>query len=422
MGDLVDDYAIMNEVNTDGFWKGTQADYERLEIEAYNTLKQYDAIDANGDGIAATVYPSSSNEPGQTTQWQDWYAALQGHMDGFNTHDYKWGIKPALDVIQAIDPSLNYIITETGPANWFINESAVPEYNPAEAASAIGYLTLDTTSTLDLMTQWEMKGDPDKDAPWPNNTDWCCFGAPDPYAHNDGYFDNYNTGLLNIEPPGPPYTNWIWTSSGAYWQHWNWVEDWAAKSIPVEVSASNCDCQYEVDAVQYPDRIEVILTNFQGGYVPDPRNFTITLRTPWTNVSIDTFDPDDFTNTSAASGPLVTLTVSNLALNSARWVLSNASASYNASPSGVIASPAKSATVTAGNVTINANAFDDGTISSVQYRIDPINNGTFTNMTLVSGSLYTATANVTPGTHSIQVKVTDSTGKSSTTANVVKVQ
>jgi hypothetical protein len=422
MGDLVDDYAIMNEVNTDGFWKGTQADYERLEIEAYNTLKQYDTIDANGDGIAATVYPSSSNEPGQTTQWQDWYAALQGHMDGFNTHDYKWGIKPALDVIQAIDPSLNYIITETGPANWFINESAVPEYNPAEAASAIGYLTLDTTSTLDLMTQWEMKGDPDKDAPWPNNTDWCCFGAPDPYAHNDGYFDNYNTGLLNIEPPGPPYTNWIWTSSGAYWQHWNWVEDWAAKSIPVEVSASNCDCQYEVDAVQYPDRIEVILTNFQGGYVPDPRNFTITLRTPWTNVSIDTFDPDDFTNTSAASGPLVTLTVSNLALNSARWVLSNASASYNASPSGVIASPAKSATVTAGNVTINANAFDDGTISSVQYRIDPINNGTFTNMTLVSGSLYTATANVTPGTHSIQVKVTDSTGKSSTTANVVKVQ
>jgi hypothetical protein len=190
----------------------------------------------------------------------------------------------------------------------------------------------------------------------------------------------------------------------------------------VEVSASNCDCQYEVDAVQYPDRIEVILTNFQGGYVPDPRNFTITLRTPWTNVSIDTFDPDDFTNTSAASGPIVTLTVSNLALNSAHWVLSNASTPYNASPSGVITSPAKSATVTVGNVAINANAFDDGTISSVQYRIDPINNGAFTNMTLVSGSLYTATATLAPGTHSIQVKVTDSTGKSSTTANVVKVQ
>ncbi len=422
MGDLVDDYAIMNEVNTDGFWKGTQTDYERLEIEAYDTLKQYDTIDANGDGIAATVYPSSSNEPGQTSQWQEWYAALQGHMDGFNTHDYKWGLKPSLDVIQAIDPSLNYIITETGPANWFINESAVPEYNPAEAASAIGYLTLDTTSTLDLMTQWELKGDPDKDARWPNNTDWCCFGAPDPYAHNDGYFDNYNTGLMNIEPPGPPYTNWTWTSSGAYWQHWNWVEDWSAKSIPVEVSTSNCDCQYEVDAVQYPDRIEVILTNFQGGYVPDPRNFTLTLKTPWSSVSIDTFDPDDFTGTSTSTGPTVTLTAANVALNSVRWVLSNASAAYNASPSGVIASPAKSATVTAGNVTINANAYDDGTISSVQYRIDPINNGAFTNMTLVSGSLYTATANLTPGTHSIQVKITDSTGKSSTTANVITVQ
>jgi hypothetical protein len=96
MGGLVDDYAIMNEVNTDGFWKGTQADFERLEIEAYDTLKQYDTIDANGDGVAATVYPSSSNEPGQTTQWQKWYAALQGHMDGFNTHDYMWGIKPGL--------------------------------------------------------------------------------------------------------------------------------------------------------------------------------------------------------------------------------------------------------------------------------------------------------------------------------------
>ena len=58
----------------------------------------------------------------------------------------------------------------------------------------------------------------------------------------------------------------------------------------------------------------------------------------------------------------------------------------------------------------------------MQYRIDPINNGAFTNMTLVSGSLFTATANLTPGTHSIQVKVTDSTGKSSTTANVITVQ
>jgi Bacterial Ig domain len=190
----------------------------------------------------------------------------------------------------------------------------------------------------------------------------------------------------------------------------------------VEVSASNCDCQYEVDAVQYADRIEIILTNFQGGYIPDPRTFTITLRTPWTNVSIDTLDPDDFTGTSTATGPVVTLTASNLALNSARWVLSSASATYNATPSASIVAPAKSATVAVGNVTINANAFDDGTISSVQYRIDPINNGAFTNMTLVSGSLYTATANLTPGTHSIQVKVTDSTGKSSTTANVVTVQ
>jgi hypothetical protein len=156
--------------------------------------------------------------------------------------------------------------------------------------------------------------------------------------------------------------------------------------------------------------------------MPDPRTFSITLRMPWSNVSMDTLDPDDFTGTSTATGPVVTLTTSNLALNSARWILSNASAPYNAAPSASIAAPGKSATVAAGNVTINANALDDGTISSVQYRIDPINNGAFTNLTLVSGSLYTGTVNLTPGTHSIQVRVTDSTGKSSTTANVVTVQ
>jgi hypothetical protein len=420
VGDLVDDYAIMNEVNTTGFWQGTQADYERLEIEAYDTLKQWDTIDADGDGVKAFVAPSSSNEPGQTTQWQEWYTAMKGHMDSFHTHDYKWGIKPDMDAIQAIDPSLQFLVSETGPANWFVDEAAVPEWNPAEASSAIGYLALDNTSPMDFMTQWEFKGDGDKDAPWPNTTEWCCFGKADPYAHNDGYFDNYNTGTLNIEPPGPPYTNWLFNSSGAYWQHWNWVIDWQAKSIPVEVSASNCDCQYEVDAVQYSDRIEVILTNFQGGLVPASNNFTLTLKTPWTSVSIDNLDPDDFTGTSTATGPSVTLTASGLALDSARWILSNASTPYNAAPSAFITSPTKSATVAA-NVTINANAFDDGTISSVQYRIDPINNGAFTNMTFVSGNQYTATANLTSGTHSIQVKVTDSTGKSSTTANVVKV-
>ena len=281
---------------------------------------------------------------------------------------------------------------------------------------------MDPTSPLDFLTQWTFKGDPDKDAPWPNNTEWCCFGEPDPYAHNDGYFETYNTGTLNIEPPGPPYTNWLWTSSGAYWQHWNWVLDWEAKSIPVEVSASNCDCQYEVNAVQYADRIEVILTNFQGGYIPDARNFTVSLRTPWSSVSIDTLDPDDYTGTSTVTGPIVSLTANGLALDSVRWVLSNASAPFNSAPSAFITSPTKSATVGVGNVTINANAFDDGTISSVQYRIDPANNGAFTNMTFVSGNQYTATANLTTGTHAIQVKVTDSTGRSSTTAHVVKVQ
>ena len=422
MGDLIDDYAIMNEVTMTGFWAGTFQEYVDLYIIAYDTLKQYDTIDADGDGVAAFVAPSASNEPGQTEFWQDSYNAMNPKFEAFHTHDYKWGIKPEMDVIQSIDPSKQYLISETGPANWFINEANVPEYNPAEAASAIGYLMLDPTSPLDFLTQWAFKGDPDKDAPWPNNTEWCCFGDPDPYAHNDGYFETYNTGTLNIEPPGPPYTNWLWTSSGAYWQHWNWVLDWEAKSIPVEVSAANCDCQYEVDAVQYSDRIEVILTNFQGGYLLDPRTFTVSLRTPWTSVKVATLDPDDYTGTSTVTGPVVSLTASNLALDSVRWILSNASAPYNSTPSAFITSPTKSATVAVGNVTINANAFDDGTISSVQYRIDPANNSAFTNMTFVSGNQYTATANLTAGTHAIQVKVTDSTGKSSTTTNVVVVQ
>ena len=93
-----------------------------------------------------------------------------------------------------------------------------------------------------------------------------------------------------------------WTSTGVYWQHWNWVEDWAAKSIPVEVSATNCDCQYEVDAVQYSDRIEVILSNFQGGYIAAPHNFTFTLRTPWTSVKADTLNPAHFISTTTLTG------------------------------------------------------------------------------------------------------------------------
>lgn len=421
VGDIVDDYAIMNEVTMTGFWKGTFQEYVDMYLIAYDTLKLYDTIDADGDGVAAFVAPSASNEPGQTQFWIDSYNAMKPKIQAFHTHDYKWGLKPALDTIQAIDPSLQYLISETGPANWFIDEGAVPEYNPAEAASAIGYLLLDTTSTLDFLTQWEFKGDPDKDAPWPNTIEWSN-SEPDPYAHNDGYFDNFNTGTINIEPPGPPYTNWTWTSSGAYWQHWNWVLDWPGKSIPVEMSTANCDCQYEVDAVQYPDRIEVILTNFQGGYILDPRTFTITLKTPWTNVKVGTYDPDDYTSSATMTGPTITLTASNLALDSTRWVLSNAALPYNDTPGVFIAAPSKSATVAVGSVTINADAFDDGTISSVSYRIDPINNGAFTNMTLVSGSRYTATASLTAGTHSIQVKVTDSTGKSSTVAHVVIVQ
>jgi hypothetical protein len=51
-----------------------------------------------------------------------------------------------------------------------------------------------------------------------------------------------------------------------------------------------------------------------------------------------------------------------------------------------------------------------------------ITNGAFTNMTLVSGNLYTARVNLTAGIHLTQVKVTDSTGKSSTTTNVITVQ
>ncbi|MGE5529281.1 MAG: Ig-like domain-containing protein [Patescibacteria group bacterium] len=420
LGDVVDDYAIMNEVNGSGFWSGTQEEYYRLERLAYDTLKQYDTIDADGDGTACFVAPSASNEPGQTSLWQDWYAALYPKMDCFHTHDYKWGIKPAADTIQAIDPSLQYVISETGPANWFIDQAAVPEYNPAAMASAVGYLLKDPTSPVDFLTQWMLRGDPDKDCPWPDPNEWYN-SEPDPYGNNDGYCDNYNTGLINIEPPGPPYSNYTLTSSGAYLQHWCWVLDMNGNQVPVEM-VGNGDWQYEVDAVNLGDRIEVIVTNFQGGYIPAPQNITFRLATPWANVKVDTYDPDDFKGTQTMAGPTVTITANNLALNSMRYVLSNASAPQNAIPGVFITSPAKSATVS-GNVVIAANAYDDGAIANVAYRIDPINAGAFTSMTLSDGS-YTATWNstgVADGIHTIQVQVTDGTGKINDCCYVVKV-
>jgi len=421
LGDVVDDYAVMNEVNMDGFWLGTPEDYYRLERLAYDTLKQYDTVDANGDGVACFVAPSSSNEPAQTTQWQEWYAALYPKMDAFHTHDYKWGIKPGADTIQALDPALQYIISETGPANWFIDQGQVPEYNPAAMASAVGYLLKDPTSPVDFLTQWLLRGDPDKDCPWPDPNEWYN-SEPDPYANNDGYVETFNSGLINVEPPGPPYTNWSFTSAGAYWQHWGWVFGLDGNQVPVEM-VGNGDWQYEVDAVNMGDRIEVIVTDFQGGIVPAPHTIGFKITTPWTSVKVDSYEPDDLTGTSTTAGPLVTLSAANLALDSVRFVLSNAAAPQNAVPGVFIASPARSATVS-GNVTIAADGFDDGSIAAVEYRIDPINAGAFTAMALQSGSRYTASwnsASVADGDHTIQVRVRDSTGKSSTVSHVVKV-
>jgi hypothetical protein len=429
LGDIVDDYAIMNEVNMGGFWQGTMEEYWHLEILAYDIIKQYDTIDADGDGIAAIVSPSSSNEPTQTSLWQDHYAAMCPRspepddcwMDTFHTHDYKWGIKPGADDIQAIDPSLGYIISETGPANWFIDQGAVPMYNPAAMASVIGYVMLDPTSTVDFVTQWLLKGDPDKDAPWPNDVDWCN-SEPDPYANNDGYYEDFNSSLINIEPPGPPYTNWKFTSAGAYLQHWGWVFATDGVQVPVEM-VGNGDWQYEVDAIDLGSSIEVIVTNFEGGMLDAPHTITMRLTTPWSSVKVDTYDPDDFNSTTTVSGPVVTLTATDLSLDSMRYVLSDASAPADAEPGVFIAAPSKSATV-AGNVSITADAYDDGTIASVEYRVDPIDEGAFTSMAAQGGSSYAATwdsTTVADGDHAIQVKVTDNTGNSSTVSHVVVV-
>jgi hypothetical protein len=421
LGDVVDDYAIMNEVNMDGFWQGTQAEYEHLMRLAYDILKEYDTIDADGDGVAAFVAPSSSNEPEQVSLWQDYYNHLYPKMDAFHTHDYKWGIKPGVDNIHAIDPGLQYIISETGPANWFINQKAVPEYNPAAMASAIGYLLKDPTSTVDMLIQWLLRGDPDKNCPWPDETEWANT-EPDPYANNDGYTETFNSALVNVEPPGPPYTNWSFTSAGAYWQHWGWVFDWDGPQVPVEM-AGNGDWQYEVDAVYLGDRIEVIVTNFEGGIMPAPHTIGLRLTTPWDNVKVDRYDPDDFTGTTIVAGPQITLAAADIALDSARWVLSDAGAPQDAVPGVLIASPGKSDTVSR-SVAIEADAFDDGSIDAVEYRIDPINEGPFTTMTLQSGSRYIATLDSTAlpdGDHSIQVRVRDNAGKSSTVSHVVVV-
>jgi len=421
LGDVVDDYAIMNEVSMSGFWMDTIENYYRLERLAYDTLYEWDTVDADGDGVACFVAPSSSNEPQQTEMWQEWYDGLYSEiegvpkMDAFHTHDYKWGIKPGVDDIQKIDPTLEYIISETGPANWFIDQNVVPEYNPAAMASAVGYLLKDPTSTVDVLIQWLLKGDPEKDCPWPDEGEWANT-EPDPYANNDGYFETFNSGLLNLEPPGPPYTNWRFTSAGAYWQHWGWVFDWDGPQVPVEV-VNDGDWQYEVDAVDLGDRIEVIVTNFEGGVIPTPHTITLLINTPadWTGVKVDRYDPDDLTSTTTVAGPQITLTAANLELDSVRWVLSNASAPHDAVPSAFIRLPAKSAVVS-GTVEIVADVYDDGNIASVEYRIDPINEDPY-----VSTDKSWESESVADGAHAIQVRVTDDAGQSSTVSHVVIV-
>jgi hypothetical protein len=288
-------------------------------------------------------------------------------------------------------------------------------------ASAVGYLLLDPTSTVDFLTQWLVKGDPDKDAPWPNETDWCN-SEPDPYANNDGYYEDFNSSLINIEPPGPPYTNWTFTSAGAYLQHWGWVFATDGPQVPVEMIGLG-DWQVEVDAIDLGSQIEVIVTNFEGGMLDAPHTISMQVPTPWSSVKVDTYDPDDFNSTTTVSGPVVTLTATDLSLDSVRYVLSDASAPADAEPGVFIATPTKSATV-AGNVSITADAYDDGTVASVEYRVDPINKGAFAPMAPQGGSSYAATWDsngVADGDHAIQVKVTDNNGNSSTVSHVVKV-
>jgi uncharacterized repeat protein (TIGR01451 family) len=323
LSDVVDDWAVWNEVDNGGFWlpQPYQTNgYTTMFTTAYAAIHAHDAADADDDGISVRVFPSATDNPTDLADWNWMYNSFQPNLDGVQVHDYMWGVLPDHQAIRAISPTLPYVVSEFGPGVWYVGAPPYSETNPAGPMSFDTYVLKNPASPVGTAIQWILKGDPDKDAgPWPDPGEWVHLGG---YANDDGYFESYGTSLVNLESGGadPPFTRWAFHSGGVYMQHQFWLYDMPGPQVPVEWLDPAFDAAMELSAVNLGDRVEVLLTNFAGGTEPVTRTAQARVRLPWTHVRLETFDPDDLLETRVVSGSYVVLSAT-MALDTRRFVI-----------------------------------------------------------------------------------------------------
>ncbi|MBN1954060.1 MAG: DUF11 domain-containing protein [Anaerolineae bacterium] len=323
LSDVVDDWAVWNEVDHPSFWQPQpyqENGYDVMFTLAYSAFHTYDTVDADGDGIPARVFPSATDNPTDVGDWAWMVNTFSPYIDGLQVHDYMWGVLPDHLAIHALSPTLPYVVSEFGPAVWYVGAPPYDETNPAGPMSFDAYTLKSPDSPLEMAMQWILKGDPDKDAgPWPDPAEWVPLGG---YANDDGFFESYGTSLVNLEPGGggPPYTAWRLHSGGAYAQHQFWLYDMPGAQVPLEWLNPALDAAVELSAVDRGDRIEVLVTNFAGGTEPVSRTIWTRVHLPWHHLQVQVFDPDDPVASYRAAGPDLVLSAT-LALDTCRFVI-----------------------------------------------------------------------------------------------------
>lgn len=323
LSDVVDYWAVWNEVDNGDFWQPQPYQtngYDTMFSLAYATLNAYDTVDADGDGIAAQILPSATDNPTDLGDWTWMYDTFHPNLDGLHVHDYMWGVLPDHLAIHAISPTLPYVISEFGPGIWYVGEPPYSETNPAGPMAFDTYILKDPASPVETAIQWILKGDPEKDAgPWPDPGEWVPLGG---YANDDGFFESYGSSLVNLEPGGydPPFTQWTFHSGGAYMQHQFWLYDLPGPQVPLEWLNPSTDTAVELSAVDLGNRLEVLVTHFAGGSDPVTGTVWTRLHLPWAHLHIEALDPDDPLGSYRADGPDLVLSAT-LALDTHRYIV-----------------------------------------------------------------------------------------------------
>ncbi|MBI2955267.1 MAG: hypothetical protein HYY30_13210 [Chloroflexi bacterium] len=430
LGDVVDWWAIMNEVDVGSFWKGTMPQYYVMMRDAYDVLKASDTVDADGDGTAAYVVPSASAETTDYSYWRDMYANVYPKMDAFQAHDYRWGIEPGIEAIGSIDPRLPVIVSEYGPGPWFVDETIVKEFYPFAAMSMTGYVLRNPNSPVNTVMNWLFKGDPDRNGgPWPDPSEYYHPSPSDPLGHDDGYSDNFNSSIANYQPTqdGPPLVSVSLHSAGAYSQHQMWLQNLDGDQYPVDVISPAGTGQFEVSAIRLGASVQVLVSNFEGGTTPVTRTFTFKLSSPWSDNKLDIYAADNYLFSDRVAGSLIERSV-DVAMGMVRVVVSDAANPVDAAPGLDIVDPAapgpnSSIVIPSAQNTVTVDARDDVGVASVEYRLDPINRSSYVPMNRVAGSTYQAAwdARGLTGVHTIEVRIADGGGQAKTRARVVRV-